>query len=175
VTRARLQAERALAPLQALRSMRSLGEPELQRVALDGVIGAVVRDMRSLVASEGLVVHADCASVQATADPGYLRTIVENLLDNSLQAVRAGGGRNVTIEVRREVSRAVVRVSDDGMALEPAARAALFEPLRTTKANGLGLGLPIARALARAMRGDVSLEDADRKAFRLELPVPEGT
>jgi two-component system C4-dicarboxylate transport sensor histidine kinase DctB len=89
--------------------------------------------------------------------------------------VRAGGGRNVTIEVRREVSRAVVRVSDDGMALEPAARAALFEPLRTTKANGLGLGLPIARALARAMRGDVSLEDADRKAFRLELPVPEGT
>jgi two-component system C4-dicarboxylate transport sensor histidine kinase DctB len=159
VTRARLQAERALAPLQALRSMRSLGEPELQRVALDGVIGAVVRDMRSLVASEGLVVHADCASVQATADPGY----------------RAGGGRNVTIEVRREVSRAVVRVSDDGMALEPAARAALFEPLRTTKANGLGLGLPIARALARAMRGDVSLEDADRKAFRLELPVPEGT
>jgi signal transduction histidine kinase len=175
VTRARHQADRALAPLQTLRSMRSLGEPELQRIALDGVIGAVVRDMRSLVASEGLVVHADCASVQATADPGYLRTIVENLLDNSLQAVRAGGGRNVTIEVRREVSRAVVRVTDDGMALEPAARAALFEPLRTTKTTGLGLGLPIARALARAMRGDLSLEDTERKAFRLELPVPEGS
>ena len=39
------------------------------------------------------------------------------------------------------------------------------------KASGLGLGLPIARALARAMRGDLSFEDRETKAFRLELPV----
>jgi signal transduction histidine kinase len=175
VLRARLQAERALAPLQTLRSMRSLGEPELQRVALDRVIAAVAEDVRSLVAGEGFVVHADCPTVQATADPGYLRTIVENLLDNSLQALRAGGGRRVTIEVKRENGNAVVRVTDDGLPLEPASRAALFEPLRTTKTHGLGLGLPIARALARAMRGELSLEDTERKAFRLELPAPEGS
>jgi signal transduction histidine kinase len=175
VERARQQADRALSQLQTLRSMRSLGEPELQKVALDRLIVAVADDMRSLVAEEGLVVRAECSAVQATADPGYLRTIVENLLDNSLQAVRAGGGRCVTIEVRREDGRAVVRVSDDGPPLDPAALATLFEPLRTTKTQGLGLGLPIARALARAMRGDVSFEDTGTKAFRLELPMPEGS
>jgi len=175
VGRARHQADRALSQLQTLRSMRSLGEPELQKVALDRLIVAVADDMRSLVADEGLVVRTECSTVHATADPGYLRTIVENLLDNSLQAVRAGGGRCVTIQVRREEGRAVVRVSDDGPPLDPAARAALFEPLRTTKTQGLGLGLPIARALARAMRGEVSLEDAETKAFRLELPLPEGS
>jgi len=53
--------------------------------------------------------------------------------------------------------------------------ATLFEPLRSTKTHGLGLGLPIARALARAMHGDLLLEDTDRKAFRLELPLREGT
>jgi signal transduction histidine kinase len=169
VERARQQADRAL------RSMRTLGEPELQKVALDRLIVAVADDMRSLVAEEGLVVRAECSAVQATADPGYLRTIVENLLDNSLQAVRAGGGRCVTIQVRREDGRAVVRVSDDGPPLDPAALATLFEPLRTTKTHGLGLGLPIARALARAMRGDVSFEDTETKAFRLELPLPEGS
>jgi signal transduction histidine kinase len=50
-------------------------------------------------------------------------------------------------------------------------RDVLFEPLRSTKTQGLGLGLPIARALARAMRGELSLDEGAPKAFRLELPM----
>jgi two-component system, NtrC family, C4-dicarboxylate transport sensor histidine kinase DctB len=68
-----------------------------------------------------------------------------------------------------------VHVSDDGPVIDPAVRTTLFEPMRSTKSHGLGLGLPIARALARAMRGDLSLEDVEGKAFRLELPLLEGT
>jgi signal transduction histidine kinase len=176
VERARAQTERALKHLQALRSMRSLGEPEFQRIALDRVIAAVAGDMGALAAEDGLTVRADCSrAVQASADPMYVRTIVENLLDNGLHAVRAGGGGCVTIRVDSEDGRAVVRVSDDGPPFDAAARATLFEPLGSTKTQGLGLGLPIARALARAMRGDLVLEEADRKAFRLELPLREGS
>jgi signal transduction histidine kinase len=171
VGRARSQAERALGHLGTLRAMRSLGEPDVQRVALDRIIGSVADDIGSLAAEDGLVVRAECEPVQAAADPSYVRTIVENLLDNSLHALRAGGGKSVTIRVNREEGRAVVRVSDDGPPLDPTARMSLFEPLRTTKTTGLGLGLPIARALARAMRGDLALEEAETKAFRLELPL----
>jgi signal transduction histidine kinase len=175
VDRARTQADRALAHLRALRSMRKLGEPELQGIALDRIIAAVADDMGSLAAERGLRVLAECSqAVRACADPVYVRTIVENLLDNSLQALGTGGGRSVTVRVGTEGGRAIVRVCDDGPPMEAAARATLFEPLRSTKTNGLGLGLPIARALARAMRGDLSLEDADAKAFRLELPLREG-
>ena len=45
---------------------------------------------------------------------------------------------------------------------------------RSSKTTGLGLGLPIARALARAMRGELSFEGAKDKAFRLELPMEGG-
>jgi C4-dicarboxylate-specific signal transduction histidine kinase len=62
-------------------------------------------------------------------------------------------------------------VRDDGPALDCRVRAALFEPLGTTKAHGLGLGLPIARVLARAMHGDLVFEDTSGKAFRLDLPL----
>jgi signal transduction histidine kinase len=110
--------------------------------------------------------------VEASADPGYVRTILENLVDNSMHSLRAtGGAGRITIRVAVEDGHAVVRVSDDGPALEPAVRSALFEPLRSTKTQGLGLGLPIARALARSMRGDLLLDEGTEKAFRLELPL----
>jgi signal transduction histidine kinase len=172
-SRIRVQADRALSHLQALRSMRSLGEPELQRVALDRIASAVADDISALAAEDGLEVHLDCAGpVQASADPGYVRTILENLVDNSMHCLRTEGRPGqIVIRVATEDGRAVVRVSDSGSALEPKVRDALFEPLRTTKTQGLGLGLPISRALARAMRGDLSLDPEAAKAFRLELPL----
>jgi signal transduction histidine kinase len=175
VERARAQADRALSHLRALRSMRKLGEPERKHIALHRVIAAVAGDMGALAAERGLAVLAECSQpVRACADPVYVRTIVENLLDNSLHALAAGGGRSVTIRVSAADGRAIVRVCDDGAPVDAAARATLFEPLRSTKTQGLGLGLPIARALARAMRGDLCLEDTAAKAFRLELPLREG-
>jgi signal transduction histidine kinase len=177
LSRARAQADRALSHLRTLRSMRSLGEPELQRVALDRIASAVVDDVGPLAAEDGLEVRLECAQpVQATADPGYVRTILENLVDNGMHSLRDVGGAGktgrITIRVASEDGRAVVRVSDDGPALAPEVRDSLFEPLRSTKTQGLGLGLPIARALARSMRGDLSLDEGASKSFRLELPEP---
>jgi two-component system C4-dicarboxylate transport sensor histidine kinase DctB len=172
VARARAQAERATARLALLRTMPTSGEPELRRIALDAIVAPLADDLRPLAAEDGLAVRMECAGpVHAIADPTYVRTILENLLDNCLHSLRTQGGSAVTVRLSAEGSRAVVRVCDDGPALQPSVRAALFEPLRTTKASGLGLGLPIARALARAMRGDLSFDDEGAKAFRLELPV----
>jgi signal transduction histidine kinase len=171
IDRARAQTDRALSHLKMLRSMRSLGKPEIQRVGLDRLVGAVAEDAAALAEQDGLTVRLACERpVDADADPAYVRTIVENLLDNSLHSLRADGGGSITILLGVEGAHAVVRVKDDGPALDPAIRETLFEPLRTTKTQGLGLGLPIARALARSMRGDLVLDDADDKTFRLVLP-----
>jgi signal transduction histidine kinase len=172
VARARAQAERATARLALLRAMPTSGEPELRRIALDAIVAPLADDLRPLAAEDGLAVRMECAGpVHAMADPTYVRTILENLLDNCLHSLRTQGGSAVTVQLRSEGGRAIVRVCDDGPALQPSVRATLFEPLKTTKSSGLGLGLPIARALARAMRGDLSFDDRDTKAFRLELPV----
>ena len=172
LVRARGQADRARSQLAILRSMRGQGEPEVKRIALDRVVGAVADDVGSLAAEDGLLVRMECdAPVQANADATFVRTILENLLDNSLCALRAGGGGLITIRLAKEDGRAVVRVTDDGPPLDAEVQRTLFEPLRSTKTHGLGLGLPIARALARAMRGELSYDEAEGKAFRLELPL----
>jgi signal transduction histidine kinase len=174
VERAHVQVRRALSHLEALRSMQTSGEPEGQSVALHSLIATLAADVSALAQSDGVVVRAECAaSVVVRADPSYVRTILENLLDNSLHSLQSRQGGTVTIALSTDSSnrRAVVSVADDGPALEPSVRATLFDPLRTTKSHGLGLGLPIARALARAMQGELSLESGTHKAFRLELPL----
>ena len=175
VERAHAQVRRALGHLETLRSMQGSGEPEAQPIALDHLLGSLAADVSAL--GEATVrVHAVCpAQVMISADPGYLRAILENLLDNSLHSLRAAesGGGSVTMTLSTEAGRAVVHVVDDGPALDPSVRATLFDPLRTTKSHGLGLGLPIARALARAMHGELSLDPAAAKSFRLELPLSE--
>jgi signal transduction histidine kinase len=175
LVRARAQADRARSQLAVLRSMRGLGEPEVERLALDRVVAALADDVGSLAAEDGLIVRVECdAPVQANADATFVRTILENLVDNSLCALRAGGGGLITIRLAKEDGRAVVRVTDDGAPLDAEVRKTLFEPLRSTKTQGLGLGLPIARALARAMRGELSFDDSKGKSFRLELPLYGG-
>ena len=174
VERAHAQVRRALGHLETLRSMQGSGEPEAQPIALDHLLGSLAADVSAL-GETSVLVRAVCpAQVMISADPGYLRAILENLLDNSLHSLRAAErGGIVTMTLSTEAGRAVVQVMDDGPALDPRVRATLFDPLRTTKSHGLGLGLPIARALARAMHGELSLDPAAAKSFRLELPLTE--
>ncbi len=175
VQRAHAHIRRALAHLETLRSMQSNGEPEGHCIVLDRMIETLATDVNSLAQAEGIVVRADCnREVIVNADPSYLRAILENLLDNSLHSLRAGGGGTVTIHLATELGRAVVTVLDDGPPLQASIESTLFDPLRTTKSHGLGLGLPIARALARAMDGELSLGAGSQKSFRLELPLGDG-
>jgi signal transduction histidine kinase len=89
--------------------------------------------------------------------------------------LRAQGGGGIAVRLGVEANQAIVCVSDDGPPIPDETRAHLFEPLRSAKLHGLGLGLPIARALARAMRGDLTLDSESGKLFRLELPLAPGT
>jgi signal transduction histidine kinase len=174
--RVRVQLDRARGHLLALRDMRAGGEPEVEGVTLGLVIGEVANEVRATAARDGLVVESRVGvPVQASADPTYVRVILENLVNNSLASLREAGGGRLLIQLCEETGRAVVRVCDDGPPIDERIDSALFEPLRSTKTNGLGLGLPIARALARAMGGDLSLERSKGKMFRLELPLHEGS
>lgn len=172
VARARAQAERALLHLRTLRSMRSTGEPDFVPLELDRLLRELGDEVTLLAEGEGLSVRVECdAPVTARADATYVRTIVENLVGNSLRSLRGKTGDHISIRVGKEGERAVIRVSDNGAPMVVTSAEALFEPLAGSKREGLGLGLPIARALARAMRGDLIVEDLANKTFRLELPL----
>ena len=91
-------------------------------------------------------------------DPIQLGQIVFNLLTNAVQALD-GNGR-VGVLAREKDGRVEIVVSDNGPGVPAENTEKIFEPLFTTKARGIGLGLAVSRTLARANGGDLALHQA---------------
>ncbi|MEX2278596.1 MAG: HAMP domain-containing sensor histidine kinase [Acidimicrobiia bacterium] len=106
----------------------------------------------------------------AWADPVRVRQIVKNLISNALRY----GGPNRRVAVFAEQGKVVVEVSDDGPPLAPDFVERMFEPYERTggrsASESVGLGLTVARTLARLMGGDLTYHHDGIATFRLVLP-----
>lgn len=109
---------------------------------------------------------------RAKGDPGRLRQVLVNLLDNAAQA---GAG---TIEVRAAAlaGEVLVAVRDDGPGIPPEIRDRLFEPFVTGRAGGTGLGLAICRRLVERHGGTLGVvaSGAGGATFEVRLPALSG-
>jgi signal transduction histidine kinase len=112
-----------------------------------------------LSAALELRVHLPDEPVVADVDPGRLSTILRNLIDNAIKYSPSGGVIDCTVESGAEM--AVITVSDQGIGIDPEQAGRLFQRFERGRvgerpAQGVGLGLYIARALARLHGGDIS-------------------
>jgi signal transduction histidine kinase len=173
--RARSQVERIASELATLRALPHSTRPELPELNVDDVTRAALATM----AERAPFVEIDYdvklkRQPVVRANPAYVRIILENLLENAVDALSASehvGARRVDVTLGGDAERCTIDVADSGPGVDVEARAHLFEPLNTTKDSGMGLGLSIARTLARAMGGDLEwVEQAGGARFRLSLP-----
>lgn len=95
-----------------------------------------------------------------------------NLLENALQVTGANG--KICLHACRPSNELVkIAVSDTGPGISADMQARIFEPFFTTRAQGTGLGLPIALGVARAHGGNIELESEPGQGtcFTMTLPV----
>lgn len=170
---ARSNADRVRERLLALKVAADGARPRAASIALDAQVSEVVGEMASLAHQQKVVLSVDPGEpLRVRGDGLFLRIILENLLRNALDAVRAPGG-HVDVRLLNAGKDAVIEVSDDGPGIAVEMAATLFEPLFSHKAQGLGLGLSIARALARSMGGELSLSERPGWATTLSLRLPQ--
>jgi len=113
------------------------------------------------------------ASVPAQGDFRRALQIIVNLIGNALRYTPPGG--QVVVEAVAAGDAAEVRVADHGKGIALADQTRIFdkfERLDPTEAGGNGLGLYIARRLARAMAGDLTVESAAGQGARFTLVLP---
>jgi signal transduction histidine kinase len=105
-----------------------------------------------------------------STDGDRVLQVVSNLLDNAF-AWTPDGGR-IALELAAENGTIAVSVSDSGPGIDAAERERIFRPFWSRAGDGTGLGLPIARQLARALGGELGLESKVGNGSRFELRLP---
>jgi diguanylate cyclase (GGDEF)-like protein len=161
--------------LQTLSTARALdrGSIGLDRRPLDlvQVVRAAVDDCVPLLSRTRIDVNA-AGVVPVVADPRHVQQIVVNLLTNADKHSPPGG--TITVTVDTVGAQARVQVTDEGPGIEPAQLGAVFRKFaRTDHAQpGLGLGLYIARGLARAHTGELSAANSPSGGAELTLTLP---
>lgn len=153
-------------------------------VDIKTMVERVVDEIRPTALKKGLVLlfHSECTSKAiACADPGKTRQIIYNLIDNSLKYTPKG---SVDVTVRDDMAfkKIYVSIKDTGVGIDEEGMKEVFEKfVRAKNANevnvsGSGLGLYVAKQMAEAMQGKITVASEGLKkgsTFTLELPLVE--
>lgn len=106
-----------------------------------------------------------------SVDPEQFQQVFYNLLRNAYQALTGEGGR-ITLRSDFNEYEVVMSIEDNGTGISPDHMGAIFEPYRTTKSSGTGLGLLIVRRIVREHGGEISIESEEGEGTRVTLHLP---
>jgi signal transduction histidine kinase len=151
--------------------------PDKRPIALRAALDAAAEDAGLTAEGVRLLTDIDPIAV-VDADPEQLHRILVNLLRNAREAIEGeaerGGVGSVTASLESDAATRRLRLADDGPGIPERARDHIFQPfLGSTRKGGAGLGLAIARELAQAHGGDLTLISTAPTGtiFELRLPV----
>jgi PAS domain S-box-containing protein len=165
--------------LDVTRIKSNLFTLERQRFSMTTILREVVEEASARAGSLGLVLSAEVADrlpPSFVGDPGRLKQILGNLVSNALKFTSTGG---VTLRVQYDGKLCTVDVKDTGEGIPADKHGCIFDPFvqlgsnTGRQAGGTGLGLPISRRLAEAMKGQLTLHQSSSRGstFRLSLPL----
>lgn len=121
-----------------------------------------------------VVSHLDPALPRLLADPNQLGIVFDNIILNACQAMPNGGTLTITSSISDQDS-IEIHFADTGCGIKKENLPNLFEPLFTTKAKGIGLGLALVKTLVERHGGSIRVESEVGRGttFHLTFPVTE--
>jgi signal transduction histidine kinase len=154
--------------VQTYRELSGVARPVKKAIDLQELMDGVIGLNREFLAASG----AACTytpeepDLMIYADEGQISQIFINLIKNALQA----GSKNIGITARMgKDDEVVIRVANDGAPIPPESQEQIFVPFFTTKKEGSGIGLSLARQIMRQHNGSIDLVASNDSQTEFEL------
>ena len=155
------QARRAGQVIRRIYSLARPGESRFETVHLAERIDAALALMDSEIRKKGIRVALDLSPLAVVdGDPVLLEQALFNLLRNAIESMRdtVPEQRQLAIALNCAAGYASLTIADRGCGIDAGVAGQLFDPLFTTKSEGLGMGLAICRSVVENHRGRLSFE-----------------
>ena len=171
------QARRAGQVIRRIYSLARPSESRFERVDLGERVHAALALMESDIRQKGIRISLDLSQrAVVEGDPVLLEQALFNILRNAVESMRetAHEQRQVIVTLGRVESYALLTIADHGCGIDGSVAEKLFDPLFTTKPEGMGMGLAICRSVMENHRGRLSFEanPGGGTVFRILLPLP---
>ncbi|HEY1448113.1 MAG TPA: MASE4 domain-containing protein [Caulobacteraceae bacterium] len=157
----------------------SRGVSDSQRVDLNLVTREAIALLQKELDAQGVTTRTNLARGLPTVrgHPGQLRSIILNLIQNSIDAMAMTTDRPRVIDIatsRGGGGAIALSLRDTGLGFDPSQLASIFDPFVTSKSKGTGLGLAICRMVIDHYGGDLKATSDDGGAC-FEITLPTGT
>jgi signal transduction histidine kinase len=175
------ESERIITMLNTLMdiSEAETGAMKLNRnhVPVSTLVEECVEVYRYLAEEKGVSLERDVAgNLQVYADENRLRQALLNLIDNALKYTSKGGLVSITARLQKDEDATVVEVHDTGSGIDPGEIEQIWNRLyrgeKHRSTPGLGLGLSLVQAIAKAHGGTVTVTSTPRKGSTFSIAIP---
>ena len=130
----------------------------------------------------GLIARESDVTVQYDLEPGpdhvwvdriQIQQVIGNLVRNAVEALRDQPDRRLRIGTEKKPGRWIARVEDSGPGIPSGMESQIFEPLKSSKRQGMGLGLSICRTIVEYHQGEIWIEKSPLggAAFCFSVPI----
>ncbi|MGE5839605.1 MAG: sensor histidine kinase [Deltaproteobacteria bacterium] len=160
---------------EIVRTVLDFAKPIRLEVKEEDVRGCVTRacdTCRTKAEGAGVRLSADLPSspLRMALDSGQFERALVNLISNAIEASRTGQKVIVAIQPHRD--HATIRIRDTGSGMDREALENLFAPFYTRKADGTGLGMPIAKKIIEAHRSVIHVDSQPGKGTDIIIKMP---
>ncbi|MFZ1946615.1 MAG: ATP-binding protein [bacterium] len=148
--------------------------PERQPAPIQEVIEETVSLARSRHPGRKVTVKKDLASLKGVSlkiDVVQIKEVLENVLNNSFEALADTGGW-ISVAGAARKGGVEITIADNGPGISPADLARVFEPFFSTKVRGTGLGLTICREIVQLHGGDLAIDSRPGEGTTVRIVLP---
>lgn len=157
------------------KNLTSLPEPKYKKTELNKILESALSLIQDVLQNKEIILkyklHQNNSNI--LADPDLIKQVIINLIKNSIEAMENKKESSVEIKTFQDKQNIILTITDNGQGMSKDVLDQIFIPFFTTKNQGSGIGLTLARQIINSHNGEIRVKSipGEGTAFAIYLPL----